>query len=79
MGSGLKKILKMTPDELLTAVKKVTKLDNGYEFIMLDDEIIHVPFDDLNMMQRSKFDGLVDTHLKRDIIPDRMMGKMLLI
>ncbi len=53
----------------------MTKLDNGYEFIMLDDEIIHVPFDDLNMMQRSKFDGLVDTHLKRDIIPDRMDGE----
>lgn len=75
MGTGLKKILKMTPDELLSTVKKAIKLDTGYQFTMLDDEIVHVPFDDLNMTQRKKFDGLVDTHIKRDVIPDRIDGE----
>ncbi|GMQ60564.1 hypothetical protein AN1V17_49640 [Vallitalea sediminicola] len=32
-------------------------------------------YDDLTVMQKSKFDGLVDSHMQNDVVPDRVYGE----
>ncbi|QUH28816.1 hypothetical protein [Vallitalea guaymasensis] len=75
MGSSVKKLLKMKPAEFIKSVKKIFKRKDHYEVLLNNDELVKVPYDDLTVMQKSKFDGFVDSHMQNDVVPDRVYGE----